>query len=586
MAIEIPHEVALFLNYAGVPYPDINEDQVRELATHVRNFAAKVRGTHEAATGAIKDMNGVWSGYSYEQLITVWARMSATHMAELDRACKVVAVALNAAAELIVVTKVAVLAELTAMASTYLAAIAGTFATGGLSAVVAQSLPAMASKLLSVMEQVLIAYLLAEVLGKAIEPLGHVIERMVGGALHNAVVDVLDLPPPPSSSAAPPMRIEPDEVMRYADLLDAYADQMLSHAEDFANKVGGLDFTTDSGRNLGDSGGEPARNPPADEFTAAPTGPPPPVSHPVDPPMTTGSLPAQWKSLPAGPPIAATDGPDRVAPGSDSPSDRVSPRRGANSAAPMASTGSAANGSGPATNSAGPGANSAAPRVSAPPWQENSGMRRESPASEAVRGGSERSDRAADAPRTSDRTETHTAAVSSGSERVSEPAATAAPPSRERTVLAAGPTAEVTAPSGGDGESAARQPDPMGTVGPTNAQQSASPWRGGPVRRRGPERVARTSRERHPTAAPDSQTSERSGVPVPERGVASTPWSKRVRESDTVAKVFAPQTESRVGRARASDPVREDAAARKNPTADPANTVSDSKSRRSEEADR
>ena len=33
MAIEIPHDVALFLNYIGVPYPDINEDQVRALGT-------------------------------------------------------------------------------------------------------------------------------------------------------------------------------------------------------------------------------------------------------------------------------------------------------------------------------------------------------------------------------------------------------------------------------------------------------------------------------------------------------------------------------------------------------------------------
>ncbi|MFF0454382.1 hypothetical protein [Nocardia africana] len=61
MAVEIPHDVALFLNYAGVPYPDINEDQVRALGTHVRNFANGVADTHDTATGVITDMRNVYS---------------------------------------------------------------------------------------------------------------------------------------------------------------------------------------------------------------------------------------------------------------------------------------------------------------------------------------------------------------------------------------------------------------------------------------------------------------------------------------------------------------------------------------------
>ncbi|WP_067566595.1 WXG100-like domain-containing protein [Nocardia acidivorans] len=573
MAIEIPHEVALFLNFAGVPYPDINEDQVRELATHVGNFAAKVRGTHEAATGAIKEMNGVWSGYSYEQLLTVWARMSVTHMAELDRACKVVAAALNAAAEVIVVTKVAVLSELAAMASTYLAAMAGTFATGGLSAVAAQSLPVMANKLLSVMEQALIAYILAEVLGKAIEPLSHIIERMVSGALRHAVVDMLDLPSAPSSSAALPMRIEPDEVLRYADLLDAYADQMLSHAQDFANKVGGLDFTTESGRNLGDRPSGPAHNPPPDEPTAASAGPPP-ATDPADHPIPAEDIPARRNSPPPALPAVFTGGPDRTAASSVSPSGPTSPRRGMDSAAPATSAGSAANAAVPAANSTGQGENSAASRVSATPWRENSGMRREAPAAESVRGGSARVERTAAAPRTSERTETPTVAVPSESDRVSEPAATGPlHTTRERSGLDAGLTADAAVSSGSDRESTARQPDPRESGGSAGAHPSASPWRGGPARRRGSRRAADAPREPRTPAVRDPRTPERGVVPAPERGVTSTPWSKRVRESDTAAKVFAPQTSSLIRRVRAPHPVREDEAGRENPAGSPVDPV-------------
>jgi hypothetical protein len=67
MPIEMPHEVALFLNFCGVPYPDINEDDVRRLGEHVREFAGNVQQTHQSATRAVKDMGSVYSGYSYEQ---------------------------------------------------------------------------------------------------------------------------------------------------------------------------------------------------------------------------------------------------------------------------------------------------------------------------------------------------------------------------------------------------------------------------------------------------------------------------------------------------------------------------------------
>ncbi|MGW4241939.1 WXG100-like domain-containing protein [Nocardia sp. NPDC004722] len=241
MPIEIPHEVALLLNYAGVPYPDIDEDQIRELATHVLRFVARVRDTHDAATDAINDMGAVYSGYSYEQLLTAWARTSVTHMNALDQGCKVVAAALNVAADVIAAAKVAVLAELTALAISYVAAMSATVATAGLSAAIAQTCAAAARKLISVLGMAIVDYLFSEVIGKALEPLEHTIENMTNGALHDVAADLLA---PPSSSAALPLMIDPDAVLRYADLLDQYGDDIRQHAADFAEQVGGLNFTT------------------------------------------------------------------------------------------------------------------------------------------------------------------------------------------------------------------------------------------------------------------------------------------------------------------------------------------------------
>ncbi|MGV9411227.1 WXG100-like domain-containing protein [Nocardia sp. NPDC003693] len=272
MAIEIPSEVVLFLNFAGVPYPDVDEDQVRELAQQMREFAGRVRQTHESATGAINDMGSVYSGYSYRQLVAAWGRMSNTHMAELDRTCEVVARALHAAATLITVVKAAVLAELAALAAVYGSSLAATIATSGLAAALTQAVTVAARKLVGVMEQVLLAYLAAEVLGKAIEPLEQVVADMINRVTYRAVTDLLDVPE--DGASVQPLSIEPDEVSRYADMLNGFADDILAHASDFANKVGELDFTTGGARYPGEASGSyppvvPAASPSRTPYVSA-----------------------------------------------------------------------------------------------------------------------------------------------------------------------------------------------------------------------------------------------------------------------------------------------------------------------------
>lgn len=250
MAIEIPSEVAFFLNLIGIPYPDVNEDDVRALGRHVLDFAESVRSTHESATGVITDMGSVYSGDSYEALVASWGRMSASHMADLDAACKVVAGALDIAADVITAVKVVVLAELAALAASY----AFVLATPG-AAAFSIAIRDVARRLCNGLEEMLIAYLAAEVIDKAIEPLEDTIDRL----LKRTVRDVLDVPAPPSSSAVQPLYIEPDEVSRFADILDKHADDILRHATDFAGKVATLDFTV--------AGGPPDN---ADDLTLSP----------------------------------------------------------------------------------------------------------------------------------------------------------------------------------------------------------------------------------------------------------------------------------------------------------------------------
>ncbi|MEV6072967.1 hypothetical protein AB0L82_41025 [Nocardia sp. NPDC052001] len=570
MAIEIPHEVALFLNFAGVPYPDINEDQVRELAAHVGNFAAKVRESHEGATGVIQNMGAVWSGYSYQQLITMWARMSATHMAELDRACDIVSKALYVAAEVIAVTKAAVLAELAALASMYLASLAGTFATGGLSAIAAQALPAAANKLLSVMEQVLIAYILAEVLGKAIEPLAHLIDRMIGGTLHNMVADVLDLPAPPSSSSAPPMRIDPEEVLRYADALDAYADQMLSHAQDFADKVGGLDFTTAGGRDL-ESPNDTSRDPRTDAIATPRPDPTPPgnQSLSIAPPPVR---PMQVQSPPVILPPAVTGGPqlpvhtDAVS-APTAPANVNATRPGSNPAVHEsnskgagASTGSGPSSTAPAANPVSAPANveaprssSVSPKTSSALWGDNGGLPRGSVGAQSVQPIGADAGTAISAPQSSNQVEMPgvTTPSVSGSEIPNSRASV-----EDYTSRTLGTGTDATTNSGDGGKSTVLGADSMAMGTPPGGRTASNPWRGGLARRRRPPRANRNQRSDAETAAAESEVRDRSAREPRQRGVSSTPWTKIGRAADTAAKVFAPEAPTPAPRVTAPSPVQ------------------------------
>jgi len=242
VAFEIPHEVAMFLNFLGVPYPDIDEDQIRELAGQVRAFATSVASTHESATAAVRDMGSVYSGYSYGQLVAAWARMSVGHTEALDQACRTVAKALDVAADVITVVKAVVLAELAALAAGYTAVMASMVVTAGWSAALTTAFRAAASRLLSAMEQMLISYIAIEVISRAMEPLADTIERKINGFVYDAAREVLGVTSP--NSSAQPLHIDPNEVIRYADLLDNYADDIREHAARFVENVAGLDFAT------------------------------------------------------------------------------------------------------------------------------------------------------------------------------------------------------------------------------------------------------------------------------------------------------------------------------------------------------
>lgn len=239
MPLSPPSEVVLFLNVCGIPYPDVNEDHVREMARHVREFAAKTRKTSDGATSVVRGLGSSWSGQSYDALCAYWERLTGSGIAELHRACKVLATSLDTAATVITAIKAAVIAELTVLATSYTTSLAASIATSGASAALTVAISTAARRLCSAMRDTIIAYLMGEVIGKALEPLEKIVSDFIEGLIRNAPVS-----PGRRRSANTPLDIDIDAVKRAAELLDAYADEMLGHAADLTRHLQNLDFST------------------------------------------------------------------------------------------------------------------------------------------------------------------------------------------------------------------------------------------------------------------------------------------------------------------------------------------------------
>ncbi|MET8797180.1 hypothetical protein ABZV91_12155 [Nocardia sp. NPDC004568] len=231
MSIHIPSEVVFFLNILGIPYPDVDVDQVRELSRTVEELATEVRETYDESTNTVEALGSAISGDSYQAILVMWAQNKGM-MSELDTAFGIASTALDIAADVIEAIQIAVLIELAALAASFIASI-GTPA----GPVTGPAIAATTRYLLKEVTKALMWYIAAEVMLKAIQPLLDKFDLFLRDALR----------PPgevPSSGTGSTYSLDPDEVERYIKILDSQADDMKSHGEKFAEKVDGFDFAT------------------------------------------------------------------------------------------------------------------------------------------------------------------------------------------------------------------------------------------------------------------------------------------------------------------------------------------------------
>jgi uncharacterized protein YukE len=240
VAIELPQPVVDFLQVIGINWPQVNEDKVREFATHVREFASNIEDTHSQVNSTLQDVGQSYQGKSYDLLISKWAALSQNHMTELLDACSVLAVALDGAADAIVGLKAEAIAELVVLAATFVADQAAAVVTFGLSEAALPLIEEAGEKLVDFLTQQLIQVIVGKVVEAALNPLLALVQKAASGMTFSALEDVLGAG---DGSGGPGFSMNADEVTAHSAKFADYADTVQQHAQTFSTNVSGLSFS-------------------------------------------------------------------------------------------------------------------------------------------------------------------------------------------------------------------------------------------------------------------------------------------------------------------------------------------------------
>ncbi|MEY9849700.1 hypothetical protein [Streptacidiphilus sp. MAP5-3] len=116
---DLPGPVLTFLDAIGVPWPYLNEGDIRQFAAMVRVFGQSVEQTHQDATVVLSKFAQAYQGTATQRMQSGWGQLSARHAEELVEGCRVLAEALDVGADVIVAQKVAAIAELVVLAATF-----------------------------------------------------------------------------------------------------------------------------------------------------------------------------------------------------------------------------------------------------------------------------------------------------------------------------------------------------------------------------------------------------------------------------------------------------------------------------------
>jgi len=236
VAVELPSEVAQFLDFIGVPWINVNEDKVRDFAAHVRQFAADLGDVHQDATATLTSLGTGYTGAAYESLMRMWSNKSSAHLTDLIGGCAVLAGALDVAADFIAGQKAACLAELAVMAVSFVADQAAAVLTFGAAEAAEALIVEGARKLMEYAGQQIEQYITGQVLEAALKPLMAKMDGAVQGLLLTGLGAA-------GIQVGPSFSVDVDHVGAHANQMRQHAQTVSGHTRKFTANLRGLSFS-------------------------------------------------------------------------------------------------------------------------------------------------------------------------------------------------------------------------------------------------------------------------------------------------------------------------------------------------------
>ncbi|PJE98252.1 type IV secretion protein Rhs [Streptomyces carminius] len=134
MGYVLPEGADAMLDIIGVGWPNVDEDDYRDMATELRNFADDVDDDAQTAHKGVERLLAAGQSEALDALSRYWDKVKGSHLKDLADAARVFATALDAAADVIAGRKAVAVGELVALAASIGIGLAAAPFTAGLSA--------------------------------------------------------------------------------------------------------------------------------------------------------------------------------------------------------------------------------------------------------------------------------------------------------------------------------------------------------------------------------------------------------------------------------------------------------------------
>ncbi|WP_330342600.1 RHS repeat-associated core domain-containing protein [Streptomyces sp. NBC_00557] len=200
MGYTIPGWLDQVLDYIGIHFPNVDEDDYRHMATAMREFADKFEGHGADAHKAVEQILASSKGWAVHSMQAHWNQVKAGHLDKIPELARLFADACDVVADIIFGMKTKAEAELAVMAGSVGLSIGAAFLTGGLSAVLgAAEVTAMRQLVKRIIDEAA-DQIVNELIAKVTEPVNAKLEAMVEDAVLSLANDAFSLPPDPAGA--------------------------------------------------------------------------------------------------------------------------------------------------------------------------------------------------------------------------------------------------------------------------------------------------------------------------------------------------------------------------------------------------